>query len=185
MPKPRTYPILYDDLKKLSVSFLKRNRYLIPNQLNMGRATWSRNGNVTGEISIRVYAGLTNSILELDYKCNQIPINYGIKMVSTPSNLGKGLIWYFICPFTGKRCKSLYLTNTYFCHRSAFGGGMYERQTHSKKYRQLEKMFGGYYRTEQLFEQINRKHFKKWYAGKPTKKYLKLTEQIQKAKVSF
>jgi hypothetical protein len=32
-----------------------------------------------------------------------------------------------------------------------------------------------------LFEQLYKKHFKKQYAGKPTKKYLKLTQQIQTA----
>jgi hypothetical protein len=57
---------------------------------------------------------------------------------------------------------------------------MYEKQTQSKKSRYLDKTLGVYFRSEQLFEQLYKKHFKKQYAGKPTKKYLKLTQQIQK-----
>ena len=58
---------------------------------------------------------------------------------------------------------------------------MYEKQTQSKKYRGLDKTLGVYFRTDQLYEQLHKKHFKKQYAGKPTKKYLKLTQQIQRA----
>jgi hypothetical protein len=38
-----------------------------------------------------------------------------------------------------------------------------------------------FFRADQLFEQLYKKHFKKQYAGKPTKKHLKLTQQIQSA----
>jgi hypothetical protein len=58
-------------------------------------------------------------------------------------------------------------------------GCIYEKQTQSKKYRYLDKTLGVYYRADQLFEQLYKKHFKKHYAGKPTKKYLKLIKQIQ------
>ena len=58
---------------------------------------------------------------------------------------------------------------------------MYEKQTQSKKYRGLDKTLGVYFRTDQLFEQLYKKHLKKQYAGKPTKKYLKHTQQIQRA----
>ena len=57
---------------------------------------------------------------------------------------------------------------------------MYEKQTQSKKYRGLDKTLGLYFRSDQLFDQLHKKHFKKQYAGKPTKKYLKLIRQIQK-----
>jgi hypothetical protein len=56
----------------------------------------------------------------------------------------------------------------------------YAKQTQSKKSRYLEKTLGAYFETDQLYEQLYKKNFKKSYAGKPTKKYLKLTQQIQK-----
>jgi hypothetical protein len=58
---------------------------------------------------------------------------------------------------------------------------MYEKQTQSKKSRYLDKTVGVYFQSDQLFEQLYKKHFKKQYAGKPTKKYLKLTKQIERA----
>jgi hypothetical protein len=58
---------------------------------------------------------------------------------------------------------------------------MYETQTQSKKYRQLDKTLGAYLKEDELYSQLYQKHFKKTYAGKPTKKYLRIIEQIQKA----
>jgi hypothetical protein len=67
-------------------------------------------------------------------------------------------------------------------HREAFNGCMYEVQTQSKKYRQLEKTIGAYLVLEKLSSELYKKHFKKSYAGKPTKKYLQIMEQMQKVK---
>ena len=180
MPKPHTFPILYDSLKTVSISFLKKHGYLKPNQWLSGTISWSRNGNATGSISIQVNTQPEIPYIELGYKCNEAPINYRVQLISTPSNLGKGVVWYFICPYTGKRCRKLYFSDRYFYHRSAFKGGMYVKQTQSKKSRYLDKILDIHFRTDQLFEQLYKKHFKKQYAGKPTKKYLKLTRQIQR-----
>jgi hypothetical protein len=180
MPKPHTFPTLFDEVKTVSISFLTKYRYLKPNQWQSGTINWSSNGNKTGSISIQVNTQSEQPYIELDYKCNEAPINYRVELVSAPSNLGKGGVWYFVCPRTGKRCRKLYLADTYFYHRSAFRGCMYEKQTQSKKSRFIDKTLGAYFRTDQLFEQLYKKHLKKQYAGKPTKKYLKLTQQIQK-----
>ena len=181
MPKPHTFPTLFDEVKTVSISFLTKHRYLKPNQWQRGTVTWSRNGNKTGSISIQVNIQSEQPYIELDYKCNEAPIKYRVQLVSAPSNLGKGVVWYFVCPRTGKRCRKLYLADTYFYHRSAFRGCMYEKQTQSKKSRYLDKMIGAYFKTDQLFEQLYKKHFKKQYAGKPTKKYLRIVNQIKKA----
>ncbi len=58
---------------------------------------------------------------------------------------------------------------------------MYEKQTQSKKSRYLDKTLGAYFKSDDLYSELNKKHLKKNYSGKPTKKYLKLTRQIQKA----
>ena len=44
MPKPHTFPTLYDDLKTVSISFLAKHGYLKPNQLKSGSIHWGRNG---------------------------------------------------------------------------------------------------------------------------------------------
>ncbi len=181
MPKPHTFPTLYNEALQISISKLKEWKYLNPEQIKSGALTWSRNENKTGSISIKVNTHSEQPYIELDYKYRDELRNYKVRLVSILSNLGKGLIWYFLCPQTNKRCRKLYSIGGYFLHREAFNGCMYETQTQSKKYRQLDKTLGAYFKTDDLYSQLYQKHFKKTYAGKPTKKYLRLMEQIQKA----
>ncbi len=161
---------------------MNKHGYLKPNQWKNGNLTWSRNETKIASISIRVDSDPDYSYLELSYRNNDIPIKYRVQLITVPSNLGKGVIWYFVCPHTGKRCRKLYLGETYFYHRTAFRGCMYEKQTHSKKWRQLNKTFGKYFEFDELYERLYSKHFKKYYSGKPTKIFLKLIQQIQKSK---
>lgn len=181
MPKPHTFPTLYNEALQISISKLKEWEYLNPEQIKSGTITWSRNGRQTGSISIKVNTHSEQPYIELDYKYRDEPRNYKVRLVSLPSNLGKGLIWYFLCPHTNKRCRKLYSIGGYFLHREAFNGCMYETQTQSKKYRQLDKTLGAYFKIDTLYSELYKKNFKKTYAGKPTKRYLRIMEQIQKA----
>ncbi len=181
MPKPHTFPTLYNEVLQVSITKLKEWEYLNPEQIKSGTLTWSRNENKIGSISIRVNTRIEKPYIELNYKYSDEPRNYKVRLVSIPSNLGKGHIWYFLCPQTNKCCRKLYSIGGYFLHREAFNGCMYETQTQSKKYRQLDKTFGAYFRKDDLYSQLHQKYFKKTYAGKPTKKYLRIMEQIKKA----
>ena len=181
MPKPHTFPTLYNEALQIHISKLKGWGYLDPKQIKRGTLNWSRNGSPTGSISIQVNTHSEQPYIELDYKYRDEPRNYKVYLTSTPSNLNRGEIWYFICPQTKKRCRKLYSIGGYFLHREAFNGCMYETQTQSKKYRQLDKTFGAYFKSDNLYSELYKKNFKKTYAGKPTKKYLRIMEQIQKA----
>ena len=179
MPKPHTFPTLYNDLKTVSILFLTKHGYLKPDQWQNGTISWSINGNNTGSISISVNTFTSSPYLELNYSKNNNPISYRVRLVKALSNLGKGFVWYFICPLTNKRCRKLYLGSSHFYHRSALVGCMYEKQTYSKHGRNLDKMLGAYFQSENIYSQLHKKHFKKYYAGKPTKKFLKLSQQIR------
>ena len=181
MPKPHTFPTLYNEALQISISKLKEWEYLNPEQIKSGTITWSRNGSQTGSISIKVNTHSEQPYIELDYKYRDEPRNYKVYLTSTPSNLNKGEIWYFICPQTKKCCRKLYSIGGYFLHREAFNGCMYETQTQSKKYRQLDKTLGAYFKIDNLYSELYKMNFKKTYAGKPTKRYLRIMEQIQKA----
>jgi hypothetical protein len=181
MPKPHTSPTLYNEVLQINTSKLKGWGYLNPEQIKSGTINWSRNGNPTGSISIEVNTQSEDPYIELDYNHKDEPRNYKVYLTSTPSNLNKGEIWYFICPKTNKCCRKLYLIGGYFLHREAFKGCMYETQTQSKKYRHLDKTIGAYFKSDNLYSELYKKNFKKTYAGKPTKKYLRIMEQIQKA----
>lgn len=180
MPKPHTFPTLYNEALQIPISKLKGWGYLNPEQVKSGTLNWSRNGTPAGSISIQVNTRSEQPYIELDYKYRDEPRNYKVYLTSTPSNLKKGVVWYFVCPVTKKRCRKLYLIDGYFLHREAFNGCMYETQTHSKKYRQLDKLMA-FFEIENLYSELYKKNFKKTYAGKPTKRYLRIMEQIQKA----
>jgi hypothetical protein len=175
MPKPSTLPTLYNDCKVVSISDLKRWGYLKPNQFNSGIITWSRNGNKTGSISISVYTYLESPFIELNYQCNNEQIKYQVELETLPSNLGKGVVWFFICPRTGSRCRKLHLVNTYFYHRSAFKGCLYEKQTYSHKTRNLYKFFEVMFPKDKTDKQV-----RPFYAGKPTKRFIKSTDSDKK-----
>lgn len=181
MPKPYTFPTLYNEALQISISKLKEWEYLNPEQIKSGNVTWSRNGNQTGSISIKVNTHKVQPYIELDYKYRNELRNYKVKLVSKPSNLGKGVIWYFLCPETKKCCRKLYSIGGYFLHRQAFNGCMYESQTHSKKWRQIERVYGAHFDMDKVYEEMYRKHFKKYYKGKPTKRYLKILSKIREA----
>jgi len=181
MPKPYTFPTLFNEALQISISKLKEWKYISPEQIKSGTITWGSNENKTASISIKVNTQSKQPYIELDYKCEDEPRNYKVYLVSTPSNLGKGTIWYFICPKTKKRCRKLYLIGGYFLHRKVFKGCMYESQIQNKKYRQLYKTLEAHFKSDELYSKQYKKHFKRTYAGKPTKMYLRILEQVQKA----
>ncbi len=180
MAKPRTHPTLYDNALQMSIKKLNEWGYLKGGEKFRTQLDWSRNGNLIGSITIQVNTISEQPFIELDYKFRDEPRNYNVNLVCVPSNLGKGKIWYFLCPETNKRCRKLYSIGGYFLHRDAFNGCMYESQTHSKKYRELEKL-AICFQTSKLYDEIYSKHFKKWYDGKPTKRYLRMMQKIKQA----
>lgn len=179
MPKNATFPTLFDETLQINVSELKEWNLLEVGRINRSQLKWSINGTKTSRISIVVNCKEDEPYIELDYRCNDEPIRYNVMLVTKKSNLGKGTIWYFRCPETNKLCRKLYLINKRFLHREAFKGCFYESQMQSKKYKEMDKMYGAYLRRDDLYEQLYKKHAKSTYAGKPTKRYLKLMSQIK------
>jgi len=86
-----------------------------------------------GSISINVNTQSEQPYIELDYNYRDKPRNYKVYLTSTPSNLDKGKIWYFLCPHTNKRCRKLYSIGGYFLHREAFKNCMYQSQSQTLK----------------------------------------------------
>lgn len=181
MSKPCTFPSLYDESLQISITKLKELGYLKPDQIISGILNWSRNGNPIGRISFTSDFTGYPPFVELDYKYGEEPRKYRVLLSSIPSNLNRGVIWYFICPKTYKRCRKLYSIVGYFFHREAFRGVMYECQTQSKKTRLLYNTLGPFFKSDKLYGELHKKHFKKLYAGKPTKKYMRIMDEIKKA----
>ncbi|SKA21407.1 hypothetical protein SAMN04488128_1021623 [Chitinophaga eiseniae] len=178
MARIGTYPATFEDRKSISISDLRKWNYLQPDSWRSGTLSWSRRGTVHSQISFCVDMVTTGPYLELSYNWQQQPIHYKVKLTALTSNLGAGKVWYFICPQTSKRCRKLYFKNGYFQYR---GEGYYEKQIQSKYYRHLEKTYGPALRGDQLYNQLHSRYFRKFYNGKPTKRYVKLMAQLNAA----
>ena len=101
-----------------------------------------------------------------------------VPLVKIAGNLGKGYVWYFVCPETGKRCRTLYSANGCFYHRTAFSNTIYRSQAASKKSRRFTALGIADRAVEEFFSGNNvRTHYK----GKPTKRYTRLLRQIERS----
>jgi hypothetical protein len=174
--KYKTPPTLFNEVLQLSTTTLKKIGYLAPGAIADGKLTWERDGMPLGSISIQVNTHSEQPYIKLDYQYRNEPRNYKVRLVSIPSNLGKGKIWYFLCPQTKKRCRKLYSVGGYFLHREAFTGCMYESQAVSKDNRSWDQIF----EREAMAERLHKKHFRKFYAGKPTRNYLRIMKAQSK-----
>jgi hypothetical protein len=177
------YPTTVEDCLTFRLKSLTENNstYLTSYGTRKGVTSWSTNGVVNSTINIEVIYSEYEAYIIFDYKCNGEPKRYKVNLVSRVSNLGKGLIWFFVCPSTGKLCRKLYLNSGYFLHRTAFQSMMYSKQIESKKHRNLGKVFEACFITDEVYNELDKKYFKTHYNGKPTKRYLRLKNKIDLA----
>ena len=182
MPKPYTFPTLFDEVKSVSITNLRKWGYLKPNRWFRNTISWSRNGQKTASIGIEVNTKAEEPHIVLDYNYGEKPVRYTVKLVSVPSNIGKGEVWYFLCPFIKKRCRVLYSVGELFLHRDACKGYMYEKQTYSQQNRDKVRLWEKLFISDNLYKELHSKHFIKTYAGRPTKRYIKLMRGIREAK---
>lgn len=178
MGRYANYPTTIDELREFNISFLSKHNYLKPDTFKTGSVIWTSQNGEKNSISIQTTISESRCFLILDYTFNKTEnINYKVRLIKRPSNLGTGFIWFFVCPFTGKVCRKLHLINGYFQHRTALMGAMYQTQLQSKKWREWNK----YFENDFIYNELYSKNFKKTYKGKPTKKFLRLSKKIKQS----
>ena len=186
MGRYSSIPTLFDSVLQLNINKLKKDGFLIPGRVRSGTLTWSRNGNEIGSIGFKVDMASDLPYIELNYSCRNDPRKYRVLLVSVPSNLGTGEVWYFLCPRTGKRCRILYSVGGWFLHREALKGVYYDSQIRSKLMRYYDKTFGPLYQTDKLYDELHKPYFKPYYNGKPTKRHIRINKKLNEAcKVSI
>lgn len=157
MPKQETFPLLYDEVRQLTIFSLRKK----------GAFDISKNNNHACDIS-----------MSIDYEYKGVSRSYKIDLVAIKSNLGFGKVWYFLCPITNLKCRTLYFVGGKWGHRTAFKGGMYRCQTQSKLYRGMKVLYDADFGLDELYSELYKKNSKRVYAGKPTKRALKIIKQI-------
>ena len=179
MPYNSQYRPIIDDLLSISITFLKANDYLIDDNCKSGMVYWSTDNEVTSSISVCVDMSICTMFL--NYRVENNSISDSIKLLSVPSNLGKGLLWYFKCPTTKKRCRKLHLYNGHFVGRGAIDNALYKVQTKSKSWRSLYQYLNREEKCGELVDKLEKPYSKRFYNGKPTKKvhtFRKLARQL-------
>jgi hypothetical protein len=181
MARYPTYPTEIERLKMISIADLKRMNLMKPYRIVNAIINWTNRNTKenTGSISVSIELKKNSGSITLDYKYRETDhINYTVQLITRPSNLGVGRLWFFLCPHTGTVCRKLHLINGYFEHRSASPKLMYGKQLESKKMREWIKMFGMML-DDEVYQQLYKKHFRSHYRGKPTKRYLQLMKIIE------
>lgn len=122
-----------------------------------------------GEFKIIMSGESEGPQLNIIYDYRDENVNYTVQMCSVPSNLRIGVVYYFICPATGKKCKKLYLYQKYFVSRMAIPGVLYRIQTESKHMRQALIVDRKISKCLQMALSQQKPYFKPTYAGFDTK----------------
>lgn len=102
-----------------------------------------------------------------------------LRLVSVPSNLNKGEVFYFICPYTSNRCKILYsgYDSHYFKSREA-----YERRIYyfTQNRSRLDRHNDQYWRLSREIEGMKGKQRKTHYKGRKTALQQRIERVTQK-----
>ena len=185
MGRNTRFPELFNDVLRLNISTLKEYGYLEDVEVKKGVLSWLINGEKVSSITIFSRITKKEKFVLLEYLKNEEKVICEIELTTINSNIGKGDIWYFVCPMTKKRCRILYLMSDKFLHRDAFPKGMYETQTYSKNNRMLFNRFKIPFEKDEAYKIVNSKYFKRYYKGKPTKRFLRLLSIIDEDEVNL
>jgi hypothetical protein len=181
MAKPYTAPTLINQEKTLTTGYLSKLGYFKENYKTVGSTGWTSNKSKDLDIDITVIMQTDFERVVLSYNdFNNEPTEQTIYLTSKKSNLGKGFVWFFVCPFTGKTCRNLIFINNRFMHRSNLTNAMYCIQAESKYWRKLFQLQPNIPTTEKILNEPFKKHYKKYYKGKMTKRYKKYLSTLQK-----
>lgn len=183
MGRHSTIPDYFDLVPQIKLSKFKEWGYLKSGSLDFN-ITWTANWGFHGTSSIRVYLDIIgeNGLMTLSYSNKGESVRQDVELVSIESNLGFGLVWYFVCPFTNKRCRKLYGIGKPFAHRTYFKRGLYIQQSSSNNYKRKFTLHTKFKRKEKAYDLIYSKNFKQYYEGKPTKRFLMALRWIEEAK---
>jgi hypothetical protein len=152
---------------RLELSYLLKQGIIPKQGIRTGYLSWTNGSEMYYEIentSQNQYIRLKYSNTNYSGEVNDL--DYKIQLDSIPSNLGRGRIWYFVCPFTGRKARILYKCygSLYFKSMKAYQRRIYYSSQISSK---LNFNNDRYFDLEKQLEKLRPK--KKSYQGKETR----------------
>jgi hypothetical protein len=190
MPRTPNFPDTTDEVKSISLAYLRESGLLRPGY-HVTTLSWNRNGNPTGRITLEAHL-LPNCepFLRLKYTFNDTtPLDYRIALEALPSNLpghehrhGR---YRMRCPVSGRAATVLYLHggNGYFAHRLAYPTQRlyYDSQLMPARLRPLFGPLALDRKLDAAYTGRYAKGRKTHYRGKPTRWFIKLQALEAKA----
>lgn len=176
--------------RRIELSHLLKNGYLVKGKITGSRLAWTHKGEEVSNIGIYCVWSDENKFIELDYTSTdrhtgeKHDLRYRIEIVSVPSNLGKGEVLYFLCP-SGFKCRVLYLA--YGSHKwysrkyyESIGKRIYYPcQSRSKRDYVYERRYHYEKQYNKIQNQLN-KNFHKYHLGSKTKTFKKYEMTVKK-----
>lgn len=175
-----------DNLKKISVYFLKKHGYLDWGW-HSGTITWSLwNGEITASVDIQSCVSGREQYIRFIYSQTdrytgeQNDLDYKIPLTTTPCYFS-GKRYWFICPwytngnYCGRRVGVLYLGGKYFACRHC-----YNLTYKSRNLSGVYKIAGSTISFPEL-DRLKSEVKRSYYAGKITRKYKRYLEKQKKA----
>jgi hypothetical protein len=139
------------------------------------KTTWTTGASVSAKID---YTD-ERKVLTLKYHYKQKPVDHSIEIVEVKSNLGKGVNLYFVCPITGKKCKTIFCSygSEIFKSRQAYVNRLYYiTQISSKEQRAVTR----YNLVDKQIDELYGLRKAKEYKGIVTKRHKRLIRLIDK-----
>lgn len=177
-----------EQAKSIDFSWLRKNDYFVG--YRSGNVNWSRNGESTGSIYLKVDVDPENPYIKFTYKARKYgaeewkSIDFSFRLESVPCRFG-GKKWFYICglysngKYCGRRARVVYQAGDYFgCRKCA--NLSYESCNLSG----IQKSFGKIIsipELEKMEAEVKRTHYK----GKPTKKYLRYLRMMDRFETGF
>lgn len=178
MAKRPTFPDCFDEVRQISICTLRDLGYM-ERSSKVGDIVWTRGDRETGRVGLTV--DMSAGYIRLRYLVAGKLINYRVLLDSIPSNLGRGRVWYFVCPETGRRCRKLYFIGKYFLSRFAYPYAMYSKQTDAKGFRNVRAAIDVIQENDRRCAFLSQRYAKPYYNGKPTRRFQRLLDREDRA----
>ncbi len=189
MPRPATMPDTCDEVKNISLAYLRESGLLLPGY-HVTTLRWSRAGRQTGQIMLEVHLFPDDeTYLRVKYThADTTNYDYRIELEPLPSNLPghahRAGRYRMRCPVSGRAATVLYLRdNGVFAHRLAYKSQRlyYDSQLQPERLRCLVAPLRMEKKLDAAYTGAYAKGRKTHYRGRPTRWYARLLALEAKA----
>jgi hypothetical protein len=174
MPKISRNPIIINDLIYVNASSIVKKAQEDDSMI----LRWYSNNEEIASMRCQIIGGHNPHTACFIFHSKAGPECIEIEITTIASNLGIGKVPFFVCPITKTRCRRLYLVAGRLASRLVIKGALYDSQVWSKKYRELNDMFGAAFLLDDLYDKVFVPYFKPTYRNAPTRSLNRITRKI-------